>query len=623
MAFSLRRVAKAARKPQRIGAHALRLALMAGARAVIAGRDHLNLINVFPVPDGDTGTNMAFTFAAIYDGVKTHRTTDVATLLRAAALAAIDGARGNSGAITAQFFYGLSEALKDCQRVSFPELARALDLATKSARRALSEPKEGTILSAMSALSQAAAGGKAQANLDSWLEAATRAVAAAVKRTPSQLAILAEHHVVDAGAQGFLEFIEGIAQLRQQGRALLAQPFLQAELYATGSTHEYAHAHDAPCDSPYRYCSECALVGAAPEHIRAELAGIEHDSLVIAGGIDRAHLHVHTNDPAALFAKLSEFAYVSQRKADDMHAQIRAAHNPATVGIVCDSAADLPEALIRELYIHTVPVRVNFGSDEYIDRITLNTQQFYQRLKSDTTPVRTSQPPGGEFRRLFDQLASHYQHTICITLSEKLSGTYQVALSASRHGGADRTQVWDSHNAATGEALLVMDSARAAQRGLTIDQIKARFERMRPRSITYALIRDASYGVRGGRMPKWMGKITQWFGLNIIVSSRGGKIVPCGVMVGTSDVAVRFANWALARTPRDAKLNIIIGHCDAPKGAQELQAHLQAQQSHAIAELHCVEAGVGIGAHAGPSTLVLGIQRSLPWPDSDPEVLSP
>jgi uncharacterized protein len=598
-----------------IGGHAMRTALIAGAQGVIDGRDQLNLINVFPVPDGDTGTNMAFTFASIESALQNAPTGHLGQVLRIAALAAIDGARGNSGAIVAQFFYGLSTTLSAHKNVELAELCKAINYASQSARRALTDPKEGTILSAMSAFAKTCLAQQECLSIRQWITHAVDAVAAAVARTPRQLAVLAEHNVVDAGAQGFLQFVRAIQDLSVAGRNRLAAKRKVSNTEPTVFPVN-DHMHDQ-CSSEYRFCTECVLHGVSADTVKRTIVGLAHDSFVLAGGEERAHVHLHTNDPADAFERLSAIAHVSQRKADDMHAQMRAKQDKAAIGIVCDSAADLPAELIRDLNIFTVPVRINFGNEEFLDRITLNTKQFYARLRSDTAKVRTSQPPGGEFRRLFDQLASHYQHVICLTLSAKLSGTYQAALSASEHSFDQRTQVWDTHNAATGEALLIIDTARAAKRGLSRDALQERFERMRPRSMTYALIRDASFGVRGGRMPKWMGQLTKWLGLNIIVSNKNGKIVPCGVMIGTTDIAIRFTNWVLARTSRSDKLNIIIGHCDALEAAQSIHQHLKTQQSHAISELHVVEAGVGIGAHAGPSTLVLGIQRSFPWPEGD------
>ena len=597
-----------------LGGALLRAALIAGSRAVIAKRDELNRINVFPVADGDTGTNMAFTFAAVLESATAARGMSADRVLRNAAMSAVDGARGNSGAIVAQFFYSLSEALQGHARISLAALSQAVTQAALGARRALAQPREGTVLSVITdfakGLSERVTNTQLSAFFGRGLSAARRALA----RTPSQLAVLAEHGVVDAGGSGFVSFLEGVQQFVDRGRDALT--VVGAPLVIEMQRHDHGHNHDsdniAACAGQYRFCSECLLENVATEALRAALTDFAHDSLVLAGGLERAHLHAHTDDPAALFELAANFAKVSQRKAEDMHAQVRAKRNRAAVAIVCDTLADLPVSEIERLYIHCVSVRVNFGNDEFIDRITLSPEQFYRRLRLDPTPVRTSQPPSGEFRRLFDQLSSFHQEILCLNISSALSGTYQAACAAARHGGSGKAQVFDTRNAAAGEALIILDAAEAAQAGQSAAQIIQRSSEMRSRTTTFALITDASYGARGGRLPRWLVPITRVFRMSLIISSNAaGKIEPRGVLWGRRALPERFAAWALRQVEPGAALKVIVGHCDAGDAAKHLAYAVQTNARHVIAACHLVEAGTGIGAHAGPGSLVLGVQRCL------------
>ena len=136
-------------------APALRRALIAGARRVIAGRDRLNRINVFPVADGDTGTNLAQTLAGLLDGALRERNGHVGRLLQRVGDDAIDGARGNSGAILAQFLQGVAEAARHADVLDGPTLATAIRQGAASARGALAQPVEGTILSVIDAFAHA------------------------------------------------------------------------------------------------------------------------------------------------------------------------------------------------------------------------------------------------------------------------------------------------------------------------------------------------------------------------------------------------------------------------------------------------------------------------------------
>lgn len=599
-----------------LGGALLRAALIAGSRAVIAKRDELNRINVFPVADGDTGTNMAFTFAAVLESATAARGQGADVVLHNAAMSAVDGARGNSGAIVAQFFYSLSEALKGQARISLAALSLAVTQAALGARRALAQPREGTVLSVITDFAKGLAESVASTQLSAFFGRGLSAAKRALARTPSQLAVLAEHGVVDAGGSGFVSFLEGVQQFVERGRDALTVVGAPQVIEMQRHDHSHDHDHDsgdiAACAGQFRFCSECLLENVATEALRDALTGFAHDSLVLAGGSERAHLHAHTDDPAALFELAANFAKVSQRKAEDMHAQVRAKRNRAAVAIVCDTAADLPASEIERLYIHCVSVRVNFGNDEFIDRITLSPEQFYRRLRVDPNPVRTSQPPSGEFRRLFDQLASLHQEILCLNISSALSGTYQAACAAARHGGSGKAQVFDTLNAAAGEALLILDAAEAAQAGFTAAQIIQRSSEMRARTTTFALITDASFGARGGRLPRWLVPITRVFRMSLIISSNAaGKIVPRGVLWGRRALPERFAAWALRHVAPGAALKVLVGHCDSEASAKQLLAAVQSDARHTISACHLVEAGTGIGAHAGPGALVLGVQRCL------------
>jgi uncharacterized protein len=626
-----------------LGGAVLRAALIAGCHEVMGQRDFLNRINVFPVADGDTGTNMAFTFAAILEGATAARGKSAVAVLKTAAMHAIDGARGNSGAIVAQFFYGLSEAVggKNAQPIDsertipFDELAGAIASGALGARLALAEPREGTVLSVMRDFSSAMTALKPPRGALSKVQAFCAAFAGgigaakrALAKTPSQLAVLAEHGVVDAGGSGFVSFLEGVQKFILRGRSAAHQT--QTAKYASVPLFP-AHTHDSAAPSRYRYCTECLLENLDLAALRGSLANFALDSLVLAGGQDRAHLHAHTNDPAALFALAGTFGSVSQRKADDMHAQLRAKSNTARVAIVCDTAADLPAAEVERLFIHTVPVRVNFGEEEFIDRITLSTEQFYQRLRTDATPVRTSQPPSGEFRRLFDQLGSQHAEVLCLNISSKLSGTYQAACAAARHGSAN-TAVFDTLNAAAGEALLILDCAQGAQAGMDSAALQARAREMRARTHTFAMIHDASFAARGGRLPRWLLPITRVLRLSLLISDSHGRIVPRGVLIGKHNLPERFARWVAKRIARIARaeglpnrqqgapgrceVKLIVGHCDALQDAQALQTAIQNRPEFTVAACHLVAAGTGVGAHAGPGSLVVGVQRCLVFPTS-------
>ena len=200
-----------------IRAPMLRRALISGARRVISQRDLLNKINVFPVPDGDTGSNMAFTLGNILTGALSRKAHSTGELLRRVSEHAIDGARGNSGAILAQFFTGISERIGPARVASLEQMGQAIRHGADTARQALSEPKEGTILSVITAFADAIQRDPGGFHFKGWFESALQDARKALANTPNQLPVLQKAGVVDAGAQGFVDMLEGVYQFILEG----------------------------------------------------------------------------------------------------------------------------------------------------------------------------------------------------------------------------------------------------------------------------------------------------------------------------------------------------------------------------------------------------------------------
>ena len=208
---------------QYLDAEAMRQALRNGVQRVIASQDGLNRINVFPVADGDTGTNMALTVGAMGGVLETADDWPLHRLLAAAADALLDGARGNSGAILAQFFQGVSDTAEELTQFTVDTFSRAIVAGSDYARDALSEPREGTILSVIDAYADAiTTAAQAPARLDfngllsSGLEAAEKALAA----TRFQLAELRKADVVDAGGKGFVALVQGMLAYVRDGETV-------------------------------------------------------------------------------------------------------------------------------------------------------------------------------------------------------------------------------------------------------------------------------------------------------------------------------------------------------------------------------------------------------------------
>ena len=584
----------------------LRRALIAGARRVLAHREALNKINVFPVPDGDTGSNLAFTLGGLLTGALSRRTASAGELLRRIGEDAVDSARGNSGAILAQFFIGVGEAVGSVVAIEPRQLAHAIAAGARSARQALSEPREGTILSVITAFAESLEQSPEITDLRPWFANALVQAQLALANTPNQLPALMKAGVVDAGGQGFVDLLEGIDSFMADGR-LDSEPF---EDEASGDLESaQSHGELLEADSEHRWCSECLLIGEGLDRagLRAAVSDLGASCVVVAGSHARLRLHAHVADPKALFDAAARFGRVEATKADDMHAQARSAAAGGGVAIVTDSAADLPDELARELNIHMIPVRVGFGDQDYLDKIGLSTAEFYRKLRTEIVLPRTSQPPPGDFRRQFEFLLSHHPSLVYVGLSRTVSGTLQSAEVPAQRGHPARTHVFDSANAAGGQALLAIRAARMALAGESAEAILAELVRLRPQTQTWAIARDIGHAVRGGRVPRWAKPVLNMLGLTPIAKiTPEGRLGMAGAFVSGRRIPERFARYVARRVDRRSRWRVIVGHCDAAADGAALLAAIRSQLR--IDEGWLVETGPAVGAHAGPGALVVSLQ---------------
>lgn len=591
-------------RPQ-ISAPALRRALVAGMRQVVGRRDHLNRINVFPVPDGDTGSNLAFTLTTVLNGSLSRRATSVGALLHDVAEDAIDGARGNSGAILAQFLCGVSAMAGDAIRLDAGSMALAVQAGARQARGALAQPREGTILSVIQAFSDALQ--IPDGDLANWFGQALVQARKALADTPKQLAVLRQAGVVDAGAQGFVDLLEGIqAFIVARSSAPLEHANAEiADTFAGDHWHE-----DADPSRPW--CSECLIAAGRLDStaIKAALEALGADSVVVAGGTQRVRLHAHVADPGALFDLAGRFGTVSARKAENMRAQHRAAQRQSAVTIVTDSASDLPNEVLEHLPLDTVPVRVGFGDEDFLDRISISNAEFYRRLREGDVLPQTSQPPPGDFRRQFELSLSHAKQVIYVGLSRQLSGTLQSGETAAERVGEGRVTVIDSGQVSCGQALLAIAAAECAAAGGEVESVRQHLAQLMPRTFTFAAARDIQHAVRGGRIPRWVLPVARRLGLTAIARVKpSGKLSVASALFGHRRVPERFAHYLVRRLPDAPRWRVMVGHCDAPEEAGKLLDALRALLP--IERDWLVETGPAIGAHAGPGTLVVGVQAVL------------
>lgn len=300
-----------------IDAAMLKKCFLAGAANLEAKKEIINELNVFPVPDGDTGTNMTMTILSAAKEVSNIASPNFENLSKAISGGSLRGARGNSGVILSQLFRGFTKEIKSVTVIDAPVLARAFQKATETAYKAVMKPKEGTILTVAKGLSDkmnelACENGDLEEILGQVLEHGRYVLS----QTPEMLLVLKEAGVVDSGGQGLIEVLSGIYD------CLLGKEIDLTAALGTTTTAK-VEADTTQADIKYGYCTEFIINiekkfdNGDELNFKAYLESIG-DSIVVVADDEIVKVHVHTNDPGLAIQKALTYGSLSRMKIDNM-----------------------------------------------------------------------------------------------------------------------------------------------------------------------------------------------------------------------------------------------------------------------------------------------------------------
>lgn len=452
-------------------------AVLAGAREVTRNRTQINKINVFPVYDSDTGNNMAATLNYIVDTVNPSRYAF--ETIHSLADASLSGARGNSGIIMAQFINGLSVDIGRQERLSTKAFGRSVVRAVPYAYSAVTNPVEGTLLTVLKDWAGAVQRLSEETNdFVHMLGESVKHAQQSLKETPEKLLLLKDAAVVDAGALGFVLFLEGVARLMQTGdlREILRDkaPPVGFEEPLEGITG----------DIDLRYCSEALITGSEIDHSRMRQACEQHgDSLIIAGTERKAKVHIHTNHPEDFFFELLDHGTIVDQKVDDMLRQYQAVHQRiSNIALVTDSIADLPRDILDQYQVHMVPINLEIDGSNFLDKVSVRPSQIFSILDSVDEYPTSSQPSYNAAQQHLSFICNHYESVIAITVSKELSGTWNVLNSVAetlRERGK-KISVINSKTNSGAQGLLVLKAARMIVEGRGHDEIVRDIEQSIP-----------------------------------------------------------------------------------------------------------------------------------------------
>jgi DAK2 domain fusion protein YloV len=575
--------------------------LFAAADWVAAGRDEINRINVFPVPDGDTGTNFSLTLRSVADALRALGDASLPETASTVARAAVLGARGNSGMMLAHFLMGFAEAIGDRPTASVADVARAIRRGADALEASLEEPREGTILTvareAASSAERAAAGTD---DIGDFMRQMLKDGELALARTPELMAVLKEAGVVDAGGKGFVRMLEGVVRFIQGDPILPADPIAQGEHadLAPAALMEVAAERD------FHFCTEVLVRGEMlpPANEVRQAMHAFGGSIVVATVSDILKIHVHTDTPDAVFTYAARWGQVVTTKADDMRAQHRRLSHPdkRPVAVLCDSSADLADAVLDRHRIALVPMQVVFGDEVLKDRLELRPEEFYRRLRLAKELPSTSQPSPGDFVRGLRDARQEADEAIAVLVSSALSGTYQAAKAALRASGLDGVHLVDSRSASFGLGMLALRAAELAESGRKAAEIVQELERIRARSGMFLTVDTYDNLLRSGRVSRGKAWLAGLLDVKpILTITLQGRIVPVDRVRGREMVVPRMlALIERELTPRPKVVRFGIAHADAPEVAERVRTALVA--AYRPKDVFVSLATGVLGTHVGP-----------------------
>lgn len=301
-----------------INVEMLKKMFLAGAQNIEAKKEYINELNVFPVPDGDTGTNMTLTIMSAAREVTALENPDMQTLSKAISSGSLRGARGNSGVILSQLLRGFTKAIRDYQEIDILVLASALEKARETAYKAVMKPKEGTILTVARGIADKALElAETTDDLDEFLPQVIEHAEEVLKKTPEMLPVLKEAGVVDSGGQGLLEVIRGAYD------AFQGKEIDYSSIESGGGVQVTKVTAEAAADIKFGYCTEFIIMTEKEftEHDEHEFKGFLSsigDSIVCVADDEIVKVHVHTNDPGLAIQKALTFGQLSRMKIDNM-----------------------------------------------------------------------------------------------------------------------------------------------------------------------------------------------------------------------------------------------------------------------------------------------------------------
>jgi len=566
--------------------------------------EEINKINVFPVPDQDTGTNLKKTLLGIKETIEKKKFQNLKEFGESILEAALISAQGNIGVIFTGFLVGFFSFLSK-NPAQAKVLGQAFIEGAERARKAIHDPKEGTVLDVIFATAQAFKRESEEENniveiLKRVIEKATDALLA----TREKMAVLKKANVVDAGGFGFLivlkafqEALEG--EIEEKERISLKE--MREVIQVLSSRYEVIALIRRP--------------KLDDKGVKEQLKNLGNSLDIVQVG-NKMKIHIHTDHPDEVKNIVNKIGVVESLRIEDMSKEIIGEESvrKVSIGIVTDEVADLTKKIIERYQIEVLPFKVFWPEGEKLKGENIyQKMQEAERLGIKNLP-KTSQASPKEYFDAFErQFKKGFEKILCITLSSKLSGAFNSALQGREMLSQDKKErvfVLDSQNVSAGQALLVLRAIELIHSQMEVGEILVKLKQEVHKIYAYGFLKDPKWVEWGGRVSRsqanWLRRL-QKLGIRPLLGIKNGKVEKIGFRIGVREIHEAIFREIEARSTKvrkeGKKIRVVITHCDNLSEAKKLKEKLKTIG----AEISFINlTGPVFGVHVGPGALTAG-----------------
>ncbi|MDD4531108.1 MAG: DegV family protein [Candidatus Pacebacteria bacterium] len=565
-------------------------------------KEQINKINVFPVPDQDTGSNLAATLKGVREAVENKEYGSIEELSNDALNGALTFAQGNTGIIYTGFLAGFFPIIAKEDTVGIEKLGEAFGKGFERAKDSIQNPKEGTMLDVIDAFAKGIKENKEEKDIVKSFYRALEKANTALLETPEKMEVLKKAGVVDAGGLGFLMILETFLDtLKEQ-----AEPFnIKAYESETARPKRFVQI----LSNRYEVVALLEDGDYSEKQIKEKLHHLGNCLDVIQVG-ERTKIHIHTDDPYEVRDIIKKMGTIENLRIEDMAKEVtgeKSVEN-VSIGVVVDERAGLSGKIVSHYGIEVIPLRISWPEGESIVG-----ENICQRIKEAKKQGIVSQPKIEPiapefFTEAFKKQLEKFDDVLCIVSSSKLSKNYEAAVKgreALNYIEKEHVFVIDSNNLSAGQSLLALECLEMATEQRKIREIMKKVPDLVSRTNLYCIVEKSDWWNKEKSKPFWFSKRPET--RYAVGEMKHGKIVAVET-IKTSDFAVALFNKIEKESRREIRegkrIRVVICHGDNLEQAEELKKKLKTIKKTDISFINVTDPVTSI--NACPQSLLVG-----------------